>query len=168
MKGDINTKYHESTATISKDGNTMYFTRNNYFNGRLKSARDKEVKLKIYKATKQNDSWGSIEELPFNGDQYSTAHPALSPDNDKLYFSSDMPGSYGKSDIWFVYIFENGEYSQPINLGPNVNTEFRESFPFLDKKNNLYYSSDGKLGWEDLIYFHQSLITGAIPNQVLI
>ena len=168
LKGDINTKYHESTATISKDGNTMYFTRNNYFNGRLKSARDKEVKLKIYKATKQNDSWGSIEELPFNGDQYSTAHPALSPDNDKLYFSSDMPGSYGKSDIWFVYIFENGEYSQPINLGPNVNTEFRESFPFLDKKNNLYYSSDGKLGLGGFDIFHQSLITGAIPNQVLI
>ena len=164
LKGDINTKYHESTATISKDGNTMYFTRNNYFNGRLKSARDKEVKLKIYKATKQNDSWGSIEELPFNGDQYSTAHPALSPDNDKLYFSSDMPGSYGKSDIWFVYIFENGEYSQPINLGPNVNTEFRESFPFLDKENNLYYSSDGKLGLGGFDIFSSKLNNRGYPQ----
>ena len=164
LKGDINTKYHESTATISKDGNTMYFTRNNYFKGRLKSARDKEVKLKIYKATKQNDSWGSIEELPFNGDQYSTAHPALSPDNDKLYFSSDMPGSYGKSDIWFVYIFENGEYSQPINLGPNVNTEFRESFPFLDKENNLYYSSDGKLGLGGFDVFSSKLNNRGYPQ----
>ena len=164
LKGDINTKYHESTATISKDGNTMYFTRNNYFKGRLKSARDKEVKLKIYKATKKNDSWGSIEELPFNGDQYSTAHPALSPDNDKLYFSSDMPGSYGKSDIWFVYIFENGEYSQPINLGPNVNTEFRESFPFLDKENNLYYSSDGKLGLGGFDVFSSKLNNRGYPQ----
>ena len=142
----------------------MYFTRNNYFKGRLKSARDKEVKLKIYKATKQNDSWGSIEELPFNGDQYSTAHPALSPDNDKLYFSSDMPGSYGKSDIWFVYIFENGEYSQPINLGPNVNTEFRESFPFLDKENNLYYSSDGKLGLGGFDVFSSKLNNRGYPQ----
>jgi outer membrane protein OmpA-like peptidoglycan-associated protein len=164
LKGDINTKYHESTATISKDGNTMYFTRNNYFKGRLKSARDNEVKLKIYKATKQNDSWGSIEELPFNGDQYSTAHPALSPDNDKLYFSSDMPGSYGKSDIWFVYIFENGEYSQPINVGPNVNTEFRESFPFLDKENNLYYSSDGKLGLGGFDVFSSKLNNRGYPQ----
>ena len=164
LKGDINTKYHESTATISKDGNTMYFTRNNYFKGRLKSARDKEVKLKIYKATKQNDSWGSIEELPFNGDQYSTAHPALSPDNDKLYFSSDMPGSYGKSDIWFVYIFENGEYSQPINVGPNVNTEFRESFPFLDKENNLYFSSDGKLGLGGFDVFSSKLNNRGYPQ----
>ena len=146
LQGEVNTKYHESTATISNDGKTMYFTRNNYFKGRLKSARDKEVKLKIYKATKTNNSWGSIEELPFNGNQYSTAHPALSPDNKKLYFSSDMPGSYGKSDIWFVYIFEDGKYSQPINMGPNVNTEFRESFPFIDKSNHLYFSSDGKLG----------------------
>ncbi|MDG1091094.1 MAG: OmpA family protein [Flavobacteriaceae bacterium] len=146
LQGEVNTKYHESTATISNDGKTMYFTRNNFFKGRLKSARDKEVKLKIYKATKTNDSWGSIEELPFNGNQYSTAHPALSTDNKKLYFSSDMPGSYGKSDIWFVYIFEDGKYSQPINLGPNVNTEFRESFPFVDKSNHLYFSSDGKLG----------------------
>ena len=164
LRGDINTKYHESTATISKDGNTMYFTRNNYFKGRLKSARDKEVKLKIYKATKQNDSWGSIEELPFNGNQYSTAHPALSPDNDKLYFSSDMPGSYGKSDIWFVYIFENGEYSQPINLGPNVNTEFRESFPFLDQENNLYYSSDGKLGLGGFDVFSSKLNNRGYPK----
>ena len=164
LKGEINTKYHESTATISKDGNTMYFTRNNYFKGRLKSARDKEVKLKIYKATKQNDSWGSIEELPFNGDQYSTAHPALSPDNDKLYFSSDMPGSYGKSDIWFVYIFENGEYSQPINVGPNVNTEFRESFPFLDKENNLYYSSDGKSGLGGFDVFSSKLNNRGYPQ----
>ena len=164
LKGDINTKYHESTATISKDGNTMYFTRNNYLKGRLKSARDKEVKLKIYKATKQNDSWGSIEELPFNGDQYSTAHPALSPDNDKLYFSSDMPGSYGKSDIWFVYIFENGEYSQPINVGPNVNTEFRESFPFLDMENNLYFSSDGKLGLGGFDVFSSKLNNRGYPQ----
>ena len=146
LKGEVNTKYHESTATISNDGKTMYFTRNNFFKGRLKSARDKEVKLKIYKATKTSNSWGSIEELPFNGDQYSTAHPALSPDNKKLYFSSDMPGSFGKSDIWFVFIFEDGKYSQPVNMGPNVNTEFRESFPFVDKSNHLYFSSDGKLG----------------------
>ena len=49
-----------------------------------------------------------------------------------------MPGTFGKSDIWFVYIYDNEEYSQPINLGPNVNTEFRESFPFIDDSFNLF------------------------------
>ena len=165
LKGNVNTKYHESTATISIDGNTMYFTRNNFFKGRLKSSKDKQVKLKIYKATKNQDSWSNIKELPFNGNQYSTAHPTLSPDGKKLYFSSDMPGTFGMSDIWFVYIFENDTYSQPINLGPNVNTEFRESFPFIDTKNNLYFSSDGKLGLGGFDVFESKLNIRGFPYE---
>jgi len=165
LKGNVNTKYHESTATISMDGNTMYFTRNNFFKGRLKSSKDKQVKLKIYKATKKQDSWVNIKELPFNGNQYSTAHPTLSPDGKKLYFSSDMPGTFGMSDIWFVYIFENDTYSQPINLGPNVNTEFRESFPFIDTKNNFYFSSDGKLGLGGFDIFESKLNVRGFPYE---
>ena len=165
LKGNVNTKYHESTATISMDGNTMYFTRNNFFNGRLKSSKDKQVKLKIYKATKKQDSWSNIKELPFNGNQYSTAHPTLSPDGKKLYFSSDMPGTFGMSDIWFVYIFENDAYSQPINLGPNVNTEFRESFPFIDSENNFYFSSDGKLGLGGFDIFKSKLNIRGFPYE---
>ncbi len=165
LKGNVNTKYHESTATISMDGNTMYFTRNNFFNGRLKSSKDKQVKLKIYKATKKQDSWSNIKELPFNGNQYSTAHPTLSPDGKKLYFSSDMPGTFGMSDIWFVYIFENDAYSQPINLGPNVNTEFRESFPFIDSENNFYFSSDGKLGLGGFDVFKSKLNIRGFPYE---
>ena len=166
LKGNVNTKYHESTATISMDGNTMYFTRNNFFKGRLKSSKDKQVKLKIYKATKKQDSWVNIKELPFNGNQYSTAHPTLSPDGKKLYFSSDMPGTFGMSDIWFVYIFENDTYSQPINLGPNVNTEFRESFPFIDSENNFYFSSDGKLGLGGFDIFESKLNLRGFPYEI--
>jgi len=165
LKGNVNTKYHESTATISMDGKTMYFTRNNFFKGRLKSSKDKQVKLKIYKATKKQDSWSDIKELPFNGNQYSTAHPTLSPDEKKLYFSSDMPGTFGMSDIWFVYIFENDTYSQPINLGPNVNTEFRDSFPFIDSENNLYFSSDGRIGLGGFDVFESKLNTRGFPNE---
>ena len=165
LKGNVNTKYHESTATISMDGKTMYFTRNNFFKGRLKSSKDKQVKLKIYKATKKQDSWSDIKELPFNGNQYSTAHPTLSPDEKKLYFSSDMPGTFGMSDIWFVYIFENDTYSQPINLGPNVNTEFRDSFPFIDSENNLYFSSDGRIGLGGFDVFESKLNTRGFPYE---
>ena len=165
LKGNVNTKYHESTATISMDGKTMYFTRNNFFKGRLKTSKDKQVKLKIYKATKKQDSWVNIKELPFNGNQYSTAHPTLSPDGKKLYFSSDMPGTFGMSDIWFVYIFENDTYSQPINLGPNVNTEFRESFPFIDSENNFYFSSDGKLGLGGFDIFESKLNVRGFPYE---
>ena len=166
LKGSVNTKYHESTATLSKDGNTMYFTRNNFYGGRLKSSKDKEVKLKIYKATKNQDTWGDIEELPFNGNEYSTAHPTLSADGKKLYFSSDMPGTFGMSDIWFVYIFDDKTYSQPINLGPNVNTEFRESFPFIDSGNKLYFSSDGKLGLGGFDIFETKLNPRGFPYEI--
>tara|TARA_B100000575_G_scaffold276855_1_gene262633 strand:+ start:6470 stop:9178 length:2709 start_codon:yes stop_codon:yes gene_type:complete len=167
LAGEVNTKYHESSATISKDGKTMYFTRNNYFNGKLRRSRDNEVKLKVYKATKNdNNSWGSIKELPFNGNDFSVAHPALSPDGKKLYFSSDMPGTFGKSDIWFVYIYDNEEYSQPINLGPNVNTEFRESFPFIDDSFNLFYSSDGKMGLGGFDVFSSKLNSRGFPSKV--
>jgi len=166
LKGNVNTKYHESSATVSKDGNTMYFTRNNFYEGKSKFSRDKELKLKIYKATKSQDSWGSIEELPFNGNQYSTAHPILSPDGKKLYFSSDMPGTFGMSDIWFVYIFEDETYSQPINLGPNVNTEFRESFPFIDLENKLYFSSDGKLGLGGFDVYEAKLNPRGYPYEI--
>ena len=62
------------------------------------------------------------------------AHPTLSVDEKKLYFSSDMPGTFGYSDIWYVDIFEDGSFGQPINLGPQVNTEFRESFPYIGDK----------------------------------
>ena len=166
LGGEVNTKFHESSATVSKDGKTMYFTRNNYFNGKLRKSRDNEVKLKVYKATKNdNNSWGSIKELPFNGNDFSVAHPALSPDGKKLYFSSDMPGTFGKSDIWFVYIYDNDEYSQPINLGPNVNTEFRESFPFVDDSFNLFYSSDGKMGLGGFDVFSSTLNSRGFPSK---
>jgi outer membrane protein OmpA-like peptidoglycan-associated protein len=166
LGGEVNTKFHESSATVSKDGKTMYFTRNNYFNGKLRKSRDNEVKLKVYKATKNKDnSWGSIKELPFNGNDFSVAHPALSPDGKKLYFSSDMPGTFGKSDIWFVYIYDNDEYSQPINLGPNVNTEFRESFPFVDDSLNLFYSSDGKMGLGGFDVFSSTLNSRGFPSK---
>ncbi|NGX85464.1 flagellar motor protein MotB, partial [Aequorivita sp. KMM 9714] len=73
-------------------------------------------------------------------------HPALSPDGKRLYFSSDMPGTLGMSDLWYVDILENGTYGTPVNLGPEINTEGRESFPFVSDKNNLYFSSDGRSG----------------------
>ncbi|WP_394420278.1 OmpA family protein [Tenacibaculum mesophilum] len=139
----INSPYHESTAIFTKDGNTMYFTRNNYLNGKKKKDKNHVVRLKIYKATKKGNTWGNIQELPFNNDNYSVGHPALNPEEDKLYFSSDMPGSLGMSDIWYVKILGEDIYTNPINLGNKINTVERETFPFVSDDNDLYFSSDG-------------------------
>lgn len=147
LGGDINTDYHESSAAFSKDGNTIYFTRNNFLDGKKGKDKNKTIRLKLYKATKTGDNtWTKVAELPFNSNNYSVAHPALSPDGKKLYFSSDMPGTMGMSDLWYVDVLDNDNYGTPVNLGPEINTAARESFPFISEKNNLYFSSDGRSG----------------------
>lgn len=150
---NVNSPYHESTAVFTKDGNTMYFTRNNYLNGKKKKDKNHVVRLKIYKATKNGDTWENVQELPFNNDAYSVGHPTLSPKEDKLYFSSDMPGSLGMSDIWFVKILGEDIYTKPVNLGNKINTPERETFPFVSDENNLYFSSDGHSGMGGLDIF---------------
>lgn len=147
LRGDINSPYHESSAAFTKDGKTVYFTRNNYIDGKKKRGKKRLVSLKIYKATKNNDgTWGNVQELPFNDDSYSTAHPALNIEETRLYFSSNRPGTLGESDIWYVDILNANEYSKPVNLGPNINTEQRETFPFISDSNILFFSSDGHVG----------------------
>ena len=147
LRGDINTLYHESSTAFTKDGNTVYFTRNNFIDGKKERDKDKTIRLKLYKATKSGDSyWGNIVELSLNDKNYSVAHPTLSVDEKRLYFASDMEGTLGESDLWYVDILEGDTYGTPVNLGPSINTEARESFPFISDKNNLYFSSDGRSG----------------------
>lgn len=148
----LNSKFHESTPVFTKDGKTMYFTRNNYVNGKKGKSDDKEILLKILKATLVDGKWENVTELPFNSDNYSVAHPALSPDEKTLYFASNMPGTLGASDIFKVSI--NGDnYGDPENLGVAINTEARETFPFISDENELYFASDGHLGLGGLDIF---------------
>lgn len=140
----INTKYHEASVAFTPDNQTMYFTRNNY--GK-KLRRDKHGvnHLKIYMSQKVDGEWSDAVEVPFNSDDWSTGHPVLSPDGKQMYFVSDRPGSIGDSDIFVVDIMGDNQFSDPRNLGPEINTEGREMFPFItDKK--LYFSSDGHVG----------------------
>lgn len=143
----LNTKFHESTTTFTKDGNTVYFTRNNFTGGKYKKSRDGVNKLKIYTSKRsKNGTWSEAVELPFNGEDFATAHPALSNDGKTLYFTSDREGSVGLSDIWMVAINDDGTYGEPENLGKPINTEGRDTFPFMNDAGNLYYASDGYPG----------------------
>ena len=153
LKGKVNTKYHESSAVFTQDGTTMYFTRNNVTP--FKNRRERDVQhLKIYRATWKKGKWTDVEDLPINGDDYSNAHPVLSPTEDSMYFVSDRPGSLGLTDIYTVDINPDGSLGIPKNLGEKINTKGRESFPFLAKDNELYFSSDGHygLGGYDIFY----------------
>ncbi len=149
----INTKYHDASAVYTKSGDTLYFSRNNYNNNTKGRNKDGTILLKLYRAIKRKGKWKSVKELPFNSDQYSTSHPALSQDGKKLYFASDMPGGYGRSDLFVVDILPDGKYSYPKNLGPKINTIGRETFPFIASNNKLYFSSDGHFGLGGLDVF---------------
>ncbi len=146
--GDINTDSHESSATFSKDGMTMYFDRTN--DKRVRVEDDKIAHISLYRAKMVDGKWSNIEVLPFSSDSYSVEHPSLSADGKKLYFASDMPGTNGSFDIYMVDVNEDGSFGTPQNLGAGVNTAHREQFPFISEEGILYFSSDGHQGFGNL------------------
>ena len=166
----VSSKFHESTPAFTQDGNTMYFTRNNFNNGKKGRDSERTVLLKLYKATKDGDKWTNVTELPFNSNEYSVAHPALSSDEKTLYFASNMPGTIGgsQSDIFKVSINADGSYGTPQNLGDKINTEGRETFPYVTDNNELYFASDGHPGLGGLDVFVTQLkengSVGSIKN----
>lgn len=144
---------NESTAILTKDGLTLYFTRNNFKKNKQKKNAKDEVSLKIYSANFKNGQWTNVVELPFNSDNYNCAHPALSADEKMLYFSSNMPGTLGQSDLYRVAVLADGKFGAPENLGITINTEGRETFPFLSSDDELFFASDGHLGLGGLDVF---------------
>lgn len=155
----LNTKYHEGPASFFKDYSKIVFTRNNYNKGKTGKGSDKIVKLKLYLADQKGKDWGNVKELPFNSNDYSCGHPALSADDSKLYFVSDMPGGYGGTDIYVVE-YNGGQWGTPVNLGKEINTEGNEMFPYIDGSGNIYFASDGHEGLGGLDVFFAELKDG--------
>lgn len=146
LKGDVNSIYHDGPVTITKDGKTMYFTRNNFKDHVEVKSKNGLTNMKIYRATLVDSVWTHIEDLSINGDDFSTQHAALNEDDSKLYFSSDRPGSIGGSDIWVVDILPDGSLANLKNMGDIVNTKGAEGFPFVNNEGVLFFSSDGHTG----------------------
>ncbi|MDR6969689.1 hypothetical protein J2X31_003727, partial [Flavobacterium arsenatis] len=158
---ELNTRWHDGPVAITADGNTMYFSRDSHAENSFE--KDKALKAKfgqvhLFRATRNGDKWGSITPLPFNSKSYSTSSPSISKDGKTLYFTSDMPGSIGQSDIWKVSV-SGDQYGTPENLGPKVNTEGKEQFPFITDENVLYFSSNGRQGLGGLDVFSIDLKT---------
>lgn len=163
----VNSKFNESSAVFTKDGNTMYFTRNNYTNGKQRTDATKTTLLKLYKATKgDGGEWTNVEELPFNSNEYSCAHPALSPDDKTLYFASNMTGTVGQSDIFKVAVNTDGSFGTPESLGGGINTEARETFPFVTDENEIFFASDGQLGLGGLDVFSVKIYEDGTMSKV--
>jgi len=141
----VNTRFHEGSVSFTSDYNTMYFTRNNFLNGRIMTMPDGTNNLKIYTAEYNGKEWKNIQSFPLNSDRYSVGHPALSADNKTIYFISDKPGGYGQTDI-YKSDWNGSAWGSPVNLGESVNTSGKEMFPYIDKEGVLYFSSDGHPG----------------------
>lgn len=154
IKGEVNTRFHDGPAVITTDGKTMYFTRNNFINQKKGMSKEGVMKLKLFSATLSNGQWVNQQDFPYNSDEYSVGHPAVSSDGKRLYFVSDMPGSIGGTDLWFCDKDTLGGWSRPNNLGPVINTEGNEMFPFISSTGDLFFASNGHftMGGLDIFY----------------
>ena len=154
---ELNTIYHEGPLTMTKDGNTIYFSSES-FNEKL-FVKDNSKKLKfgqvsLYKAVNDDGKWSAITPLPFNSKNYSTGNPSLDKEGKTLYFASNMPGSIGGTDIWKVTVNPDGTFGTPENLGDKINTVGDENFPFISNDGILYFSSNGLMGFGGLDVFY--------------
>ena len=143
VTGDnMNTAFQDGPAIISEDGKSMYFTRSG-----MKPGKDAAIHLNIYMASIMRDgTLSKVRNLPFNNDEYSVMHPSLSRDGKRLYFSSNMPQGLGGFDLYYVNIERPGRYSKPVNLGPGINTEGNEVFPFIFRDDVLFFASNSHPG----------------------
>lgn len=162
----LNTKYHDGPVCFSADGQKIFFTRNN-IDQRNRVGKDDEgvIRLKIFTAEMQGEKWAELEGLPFNSDEYSVAHPSLAQDGKTLYFASDMPGGFGGMDLYYT-VLEDGSWSPPRNLGPRINTEGHEVFPYMHSSNRMYFSSDGHVGLGLLDVYYVDYNEG-VPGPVM-
>ena len=156
FSNEINTKFHDAAVAFSRNGEEIFFTRNNFLEGKKDYDDDGIMRLKVFYARSEGEgSWGDLQSLPFNSNEYSVAHPTLSADASKLYFTSDMPGGFGGMDL-YVSEKESGRWGPPTNLGPDINTEGHELFPYVDAEGKVYFSSDGHIGLGGLDIYYTS------------
>lgn len=150
---EISTTFNDGPATFNESGNIIYYSRNNTIDNSLRNISDTSNKLGLYSAELKNGIWTNIKPFIYNNPKYSFSTPALTPNGDRIYFSSDMPGGKGGMDLYYCNR-KNNDWDKPVNLGPVINTSKNESFPFACKYGKLFFSSDGLKGFggKDLYY----------------
>jgi outer membrane protein OmpA-like peptidoglycan-associated protein/tetratricopeptide (TPR) repeat protein len=147
----LNNKLHEGPASFNGAGTLMAFTRNNYSG----KSQDGAIKLQIFFSTlNEKGEWIKEESFKLNNSEYNVAHPCLSADGRIMYFSSDMPGGIGGADIYRIEKNANGTWGEAVNLGPSINTEGNELFPFYQEEQGiLFFASNGHIGLGGLDIF---------------
>lgn len=153
LRDQVNSRYHESNAVISPDGMELYFTRNNFHAGHSTLGENGFNNLQIFVRQREGEGWSREKAFVHNHADRSVGHPALGPDGNTLYFTSDMPGGRGGKDIYKCERSNGGAWGEPVNLGTTVNTEGDEMFPYVARDGRFYFASDGHLGLGGLDLF---------------
>ena len=143
---ELMTPFNEGPVAFSKNRDTIYYARNLRVEGSLKELTGMGNKLGLFSAVFKGDKWEEIKEFRFNSEWYNITTPFLSPDGKKLYFASDKPDGYGGSDIYYS-LLKNGYWSDPVNLGPLINTKGNEAYPNINEAGEFFFSSDGHKGF---------------------
>ena len=141
----INSIFQDGPASLDVKRNIFYITRSSKTFG-----KNNLIQLDLFSIPFENSKGQIAIPLSINGQNYSTMHPSVSPDGNRLYFSSDRPGGFGGMDLYFADILENNKLGKPVNLGPDINSSFDEVFPFSFSENILFYSSNNNEGTERL------------------
>lgn len=162
---EITTKYHEGPLSFNKTNNKIFFTRDNYEDGKAIESSDDVIKLQIFSAQQLGDKWGAVKKLSFNDKESDYAHPSINVDDTILYFASNRPGGFGGMDLWKVE-GSGDSWGEPVNLGANVNTSGHEIFPQIHADGTLFFSSYGHNSMGGLDIFFSKEESGAFATPV--
>lgn len=147
IEGDVNVpRFHNGSVTFNADATKMFFSRNNTEGNKEIHDDEGTSQMGIYTAELIEGEWKNVTPISLNNPNYMVYNPSLNEEGTKLYFVSDMPDGFGGTDIYVSDINENGSLNAPKNLGPIVNSEGNENFPFVHNEGALYFSSDGHVG----------------------
>jgi outer membrane protein OmpA-like peptidoglycan-associated protein len=161
IEGNVNSKYNEGHTCFNAAGTRMYYTANLDRSLTNKFESVDEFKLGVFTADLINGKWVKSGEFIHNSKngKYSVAHPCISPNDSVLYFSSNMPGGYGGSDIYRC-IWKDSVWSQPQNLGNKVNGKGNEFYPFINEAGVLFLSTDGRNDSEGMDIYYSTTADG--------
>ncbi len=150
---ELTTILNEGPATFSPDGKTIFYARNIQTKGKLRQINDPSNTLGIYSAELVEGKWSNISSFEFNSESYSVGTPAMSADGNRLFFASDKPGGFGGTDLYYCEK-KNNSWGEPVNLGPVINSEYNESYPFINAAGRFFFASDkpGGNGGKDIYY----------------
>ncbi len=167
MRGELSTlDGYMPSMTVTQDGQTAYFSKAKYQKPLYGVFSKKELVHEIYRVERINGKWKNATKVDVCPKYASAKHPTISEDGKRLFFASNMKGSYGKYDIYVVDIASNGKLGVVKNLGPKVNTKEDELYPNLHNGTLLFFASAGRKGYGGLDLYATQVAKSSLTASV--